>query len=59
MMHLVLKFYMILDFDYIFYSIRDINDNYFNWPINQLRNLRNFFKHSLIHAPYSGDLNAV
>ena len=33
--------------------------NYFNWPINQLRNPRNFKKHSLIHAPHSEDLNAV
>ena len=29
-----------------------MNDNYFNWPINQLRNLQKFFKYSLIHAPY-------
>ena len=34
---------MMFEFDYIFYSIRDINDNYFNWPINQLRNLRTLF----------------
>ena len=59
-MHLVLKFYMPFEyFDYIFYSFRDINDNYFNWPINQLRNLRNFFKHSLIHALHSEVLYAV
>ena len=38
------KFIFRLDFDYIFYSFRDINDNYFNWPINQLSltNLRIF-----------------
>ena len=41
------------DFYYIFYSFWDINDNYFNWPINQLRNVHNFFKYSLIHAPYA------
>ena len=37
------------DFYYIFYSFWDINDNYFNWPINQLRNqyLQKFFKYSL------------
>ena len=28
-----------------------MNDNYFNWPINQLKNLQNFFKYSFIHAP--------
>ena len=39
------------DFDYIFYSFLDINDNYFNWPINQLMNLQKFFKYSLIYAP--------
>ena len=48
-----------MPFDYIFYSFRDINDNYFNWPINQLRNLRNFFKNSLIHALHSEVLYAV
>ena len=37
--------------DYIFYIFWDINDNVFNWPINQLRNLQKFFKYSLIHAP--------
>ena len=42
-----------LDFDYIFYSFRDINDNYINWPIKQLINLQKFFKHGLIHAPHS------
>ena len=39
------------DFDFIFYSFWDINDNYFNWPINQLKNLPKFFKYSPIHAP--------
>ena len=28
-----------------------MNDNYFNWPINQLINLQKFFKYSLIYAP--------
>ena len=29
-----------------------MNDNYFNWPINQLKNVPKFFKYSPIHAPY-------
>ena len=58
-MHLVLKFYMSLDFDYIFYGFRDINDNYFNLPISQLRNLQKFVKHILIHAPHSEIVYAV
>ena len=28
-----------------------MNDNYFNWPINQLKNIPKFFKYSPIHAP--------
>ena len=52
-------FKLCLDFDYIFYSFRDINDHYFNWPINQLRNLLEFFKHSQIHTPHSELLYAV
>ena len=51
-MHLLcLSFICRLDFDYIFYSFRDINDNYFNWPINQLRNQQNNILDSLIHTP--------
>ena len=34
----------------ISFIVFDINDNYFNWPINQLTNLQKFFKYSLIHA---------
>ena len=59
-MRLVLMLYMPrLHFDYIVYSIRNISGNYLNWPINKLRNLREFFKHSLIHAPHSEDIKAV
>ena len=35
-----LLYYIILwclDFDYIFYSIRDINDNYFNWGRSHIK----------------------
>ena len=35
--------YAVLDFDNIFYTFWDINDNYFNWPINQLRNQQQLF----------------
>ena len=47
------------DFDSIFYSFWDINDNYFNWPINQLRNIQKFFKYSLLHGPHADGLYAV
>ena len=36
-----------------------MNDNYFNWPINQLRNLQIFFKYSLLHEPNADGLYAV
>ena len=50
-MHICSSFICRFDFDYIFYSFRDINDNWFNWPINQLRNQKNNILDSLIHAP--------
>ena len=58
-MHLDLKFNMPFYFDYILYTFWDINDNYFNWPINELRNQQKIFLDNLIHAPCPQVLYAV
>ena len=53
--------YMNLDlkFNMPFYTFWDINDNYFNWPINELRNQQKIFLDNLIHAPCPQVLYAV